>query len=133
MGRIWELCAVAAMGIMVAAGTCCAQKKKDTQSSPPTDPDVATINACLAKGSDGAFRLIKAQRESGATFSGDTLAVNISPLAADALDLNDRVGQRVEAVGRIVSADADSKEAGKGGPTELQLRSVRPVEGKPCS
>lgn len=138
MGRISVLTATAAIILMAAVGTCNAQKKKDkdTTPSPAADPNVITVNGCVEKGSDGVFTLTKAQRESGAANSSDTWVFDIAPLAAGVIDLDDRVGQRVQATGRIEpppSADATSKPAGKPTPPQLIVRSVKPVEGKPCS
>jgi hypothetical protein len=137
MRSVAGLCAAAAFGVIVAVN---AQTKSTTRQSPAVDPDIVTVSGCVTKGADGVFMLTNARRESGATGAAATSAtwtIDVPPLAAGVLDMNDRVGQRIEAIGRIVttisSTAASSKTTGKAAYPQLQIQSVKPLETTGCS
>jgi hypothetical protein len=134
MRRVAGLSASLVFGIVIMAN---AQTKRTTQESPAADPDVVTVSACVTKGADGVFMLTKAHRVSGSTqaaASSATWAVDIAPLAAEVLNMDGRVGQRVEAVGRIATTTSTSSttaspgSTGTGANPRLQVRSVKPIE-----
>jgi hypothetical protein len=134
MRRVAGLSASLVFGIVIMAN---AQTKRTTQESPAADPDVVTVSACVTKGADGVFMLTKAHRVSGSTqaaASSATWAVDIAPLAAEVLNMDGRVGQRVEALGRIATTTSTSSttaspgSTGTGANPRLQVRSVKPIE-----
>jgi hypothetical protein len=134
MRRVAGLSASLVFGIVIMAN---AQTKRATQESPAADPDVVTVSACVMKGADGVYMLTKAHRVSGSTqaaASSATWAVDIAPLAAEVLNMDGRVGQRVEALGRIATTTSASStttspgSTGTGANPRLQVRSVKPIE-----
>jgi hypothetical protein len=141
MRGVVVFCAVVLFSVVSTA----AQTGKSKTTARPTgatsaantaDPDFVTVSGCLVKEADGAFTLTKARREGGATgaaTSSATWTVDVAPLAAQVLDLKDRVGQRLEAVGRMVAAAPDGKD-GKAANPKLQVQSLKPtMAGPPCS
>ena len=133
MRRVAGLSASLVFGIVIMAN---AQTKRTTQESPAADPDVVTVSACVTKDADGVYMLTKAHRVSGSTqavASSATWAVDIAPLAAEVLNMDGRVGQRVEAVGRIATTTSTSSTTAPGttgtsANPRLQVRSVKPIE-----
>jgi len=128
--------AAAALVVVVAVNSVNAQTtKSNTRQSPAVDPDMVTVSGCVTKDADGVFLLTKARRESGASgavASSATWRIDVSPLGAQVLDMNGRLGQRIEVIGRIAtttsSTPASSNVAGKAAAyPPLQVQSLKPL------
>jgi hypothetical protein len=95
---------------------------------PPNTPEVAiTVSGCLASNTGGVFTLTEAKTEKNAPGApvSTTWVLEVEPIAAGMLGMNQRVGQRVEVVGRV-NTDASKATA------TLQVQTLKPIAGE-CS
>ena len=137
MGPNLRMCAAAVFFITAVLSTASAQTKSSKEKSLAVESDAVIVSGCLMKGAEENFIITKAHKQAGKSDEGasiTTWSVDASPLAAEVLDLKNRVGQRIEAKGSVGKASAANKASDKNSYPVLVIQSLKPVAGaQPCS